>query len=104
VVPLGTGMRLGEILGTRWRDVDLERRVLRVASMLSFAAGEFTFSAPKTPRARRSLDLPQFVVAFLHRHHREQNEEKMALRDLWGELDLVFEDGIGQPLSQDGLG
>jgi integrase len=55
--------------------------------------------APKTSRARRSVDLPDFVVAFLRRHRREQAERKMALRDVWSQLDLVFDDGIGEPLS-----
>jgi integrase len=40
---LGTGMRLGEILALRWRDVDLERKVIRVTATLSYVAGEFTF-------------------------------------------------------------
>jgi integrase len=57
------------------------------------------FTAPKTSRARRSVDLPDFVVTFLRRHRREQTERKMALRDVWSRLDLVFDDGIGEPLS-----
>jgi integrase len=40
-----------------------------------------------------------FVVAFLRRHRREQAERKMALRDVWSQLDLVFDNGIGEPLS-----
>ena len=99
VLAVGTGMRLGEILGAQWKDVDLERKVLRVASTLSYIGGEFTFTAPKTSRARRSVDLPKFVVAFLRRHRKEQSERKMAYRDVWNEHDIVFDDGIGQPLS-----
>jgi integrase len=99
VLAIGTGMRLGEILGLQWPNVDLERKVLRVASTLSYAEGGFTFTAPKTNRARRSVDLPDFVVSFLRRHRKEQNERKLAYRDFWGEHDVVLDDGIGQPLS-----
>jgi integrase len=100
VLATGTGMRLGEILGAQWHNVDLERRVLRVASTLSYIEGEFTFTAPKTSRARRSVDLPEFVAAFLKRHHREQDQRRKWLhRDLWHDYDVVFDDGIGQPLS-----
>jgi integrase len=99
VVGQGTGMRLGELLGLQNRNVDLDRKVLRVATTLSYIGGEYTFTAPKTSRARRSVDLPDYVVDFLRRHRREQNERKMALRDVWTDLDLVFDDGIGQPLS-----
>jgi integrase len=55
--------------------------------------------APKTPRARRSVDLPAFVVAFLRRQHKDQRERKMAFRDVWGEYGVVLDNGIGQPLS-----
>lgn len=99
VLAIGTGMRLGEILGAQWKDVDLERKVLRVASTLSYAGSEFTFTAPKTSRARRSVDLPKFVAAFLRRYRKEQSERKMAFRDVWSEHDVVFDNGIGQPLS-----
>ncbi len=54
---IGTGMRLGKIVGLQWPNVDLDRKVLRVASTPSVAGGEFTFGAPKTNRARRSVDL-----------------------------------------------
>jgi len=50
-------------------------------------------------RARRSVDLPEFVVAFLRRHPREQSERKLAFCDVWGEYDVVLDEGIGQPLS-----
>jgi integrase len=39
------------------------------------------------------------VITFLRRHRREQRERMMALRDVWTGLDLVFDDGIGQPMS-----
>jgi hypothetical protein len=32
---------------------------------LSYGGGEYTFTPPKTSRARRPIDLPAFVVAFL---------------------------------------
>jgi len=45
------------------------------------------------------VDLPGFVVAFLRKHRKEQSERKMAYRDVWSEHDIVFDDGIGQPMS-----
>jgi integrase len=100
IMALGSGERLGEILGARWDDVDLEGGVVRVTSTLSYpSAGTYVFAPPKTSRARRSIDLPPFVVAFLKRHRREQLERRMALRDVWIDTDVVFDDGIGQPMS-----
>jgi integrase len=70
IMALGTGMRLGEILAVRWKDVDLDRRVLLVTATLSYGAGEFSFPQPKTSRARRSVDLPEFVAEFLRRQRK----------------------------------
>jgi integrase len=92
-------MRLGEILGAQNGNVDLDRKVLRVASTLTYTEGEYALTAPKTSRARRSIDLPEPVVAFLRRQRKEQAERKMAYRDVWTDLDLVFDNGIGQLLS-----
>ena len=33
------------------------------------------------------------------RHRKEQNERKLAFRDVWGDHDVVFDNGIGEPLS-----
>jgi integrase len=99
VLALGTGMRLGEILAVRWRGVDLERKVLHVTATLSYVGGEFTFPAPKTYRARRSVDLPAFVVTFLKRQKKTQDEQKMAVRKVWMEYGVVLSNRIGQPLA-----
>lgn len=99
VLALGTGMRLGEILALRWKDVDLERKVLRVTATLSYLGGEFTFPQPKTYRARRSLDLPVFVIEYLRRRRSTQSEQKMRVRDVWSDYGVVLSDEIGEPLA-----
>jgi integrase len=99
VLALGTGMRLGEILAARWKDVDLERKVLRVTATLSYVGGEFTFPQPKTYRARRSVDLPAFVVTFLKSQRKAQAAQQMRVRDVWMDYGVVFSDEIGQPLA-----
>src|SRR5580700_3741273 len=48
-----TGLRIGELLALRWRDVDLETGVLRVTRSVY----EGHFDEPKTARSRRSVPL-----------------------------------------------
>jgi integrase len=99
VLALGTGERLAEINGAQWHNVDLEWNVMRVATTLAHSDGEFTFTTPTTPRARQSIDPPPFVVTYLRRQRREQAEREMAYRDVWGEHDVILDNGIGEPMS-----
>jgi integrase len=60
------GLRQGELLALRWRDVDWTAERLRVRA--SFDRKED--KAPKTKAGRRSLPLPLSVAAELERHSR----------------------------------
>jgi integrase len=48
-----TGMRIGELLALRWRNVDLKQNVIRVTR----TAYEGHFDEPKSQRSRRSIPL-----------------------------------------------
>jgi integrase len=54
-----TGLRLGELVALRWRDVDLERRVVRVCG--SWSGTELTL--PKNGRVRSVPLAPQVINA-----------------------------------------
>ena len=58
-----TGLRQGELIGLRWRDVDLEARRVRVVS--PYVRGEF--GDPKSERSGRSVPLAQRVADALAR-------------------------------------
>src|SRR6202035_86931 len=48
-----TGMRIGEILGLRWKRVDLLRDMIEIAEI--FSSGEF--GSPKTKSSRRVIPM-----------------------------------------------
>lgn len=61
---IGTGMRIGEILGFGWQHVDFNTGVLKVER--SLARGKTWYlKSPKTARGRRSIALPPFALEAL---------------------------------------
>lgn len=98
LIALGTGMRLGEVLGLRWQDVDLTTATARVRQTLQVT---MQFDTPKSHRSTRTLSLPAFLVDALKRHRKSQNERRLMLGESWHEFDLICERGDGQPLRPD---
>jgi integrase len=86
-----TGMRVGEILGLRRKDVDFLSGQIRIEQ----ANYRGTFGTPKTKGSKRSLPIPKRLVAPLARvcgHHARTDDER-----------LVFQSRHGKPLSDSNL-
>jgi integrase len=93
-----TGMRRGEILGLRWRAVDLKKGNLRVIATLQRNRRGLGFGEPKTQRGRRTIVLPPFAVDVLRRHRKEQAQKRLRLGRVWRDEDLVVTTGVGGPM------
>ena len=78
LLALSTGMRRGEILALRWKNVDLDRGTLRVVESLEQTKAGLRFKSPKTDR-NRAINLPAFAIEELHKLKRQQAEELLAL-------------------------
>ena len=98
-VAMALGLRLGEALGLRWLDVDLDQGVLHVRQALQRQKGRgLTFVEPKSRRSRRTLALPAVVVMALKAHRVRQQEERLLAGSRWKNSGLVFTTTIGTPL------
>jgi integrase len=84
----GSGLRRGELLGLRWRDIDLAAGVVRVARRRT-----------KTRAGARSLRLPAPVVAELRAHRARQNARRLRAGERWQDGDCVFDRGDGRAMS-----
>jgi integrase len=98
VLAITTGMRQGELLGLKWRDVDLDAAWLRIRETVRKLHGEFVFTPPKTERSRRGVALTSMAVAALRRHQVRQEEAKATAGLAWQVNDFVFPDTIGGPM------
>lgn len=92
-----TGMRRGEVLGLRWRDIDLDAARIHVRQALVSVAYKLIMSTPKTHQAR-VIDLDAGTVEQLHRHRFRQLAERSKWGDEYDDADLVFCKENGTPL------
>jgi integrase len=97
---LSTGLRVGEALGLRWSDINLDKGTAHIARTLWWApGGKAQFGTPKSGKGR-SIQLPPMAVASLRRHHTRQLEQRLAA-PTWVESGSVFTNLIGEPLRRD---
>jgi integrase len=70
-----TGMRRGEVLGVRWRDIDLDARRLAVRQTVLSMNYRIVLGEPKTSRSRRLIALDPNTVEALRREREVQDHE-----------------------------
>jgi integrase len=101
---LSTGMRRGELVALRWKDVDLDRGLIRVEQSLEQTNAGLRFKAPKTKAGRRTVMIPASIVGELRAHWRQQQEQRLTI-GLGGASgdDLVFARYDGTPWPPDSL-
>lgn len=95
-VAIGLGLRQGEILGLRWRDVDIDGRRLSVTHTLQRLEGSWVLSEPKSERSKRTLHIPALVAEKLAGHKDRQALDLDGPTDPWP--DLVFTTSTGRPV------
>jgi integrase len=104
VLAVTAGPRQGELLGLKWEDIALDRKLLQVKRTLSSTkGGEPVFSNPKSAKGRRSVKLTARAVEALRRHRERQLEEREEVAGLWQNHGLVFPTRIGTPMSRHNL-
>jgi integrase len=93
-----TGMRLGEILGLRWRDIDFEGEKFYLKQGVTVANGKLKIGELKTRKSKRPISIPEFVFDELKKHRVRQLKEKMKLGEAYNDMDLVNCSFEGKPL------
>ena len=80
-VMIGSGLRVGEIAGLRWQDIDLDKEIISVNHTLVYYRHKengcyFNIHTPKTESGKRTVPMLQFVKeAFLEELRNQRNLE-----------------------------
>lgn len=104
---LGTGLRLGEILGLKWSDIDFNAGTLTVNRTLQRVTeidkngnkeSKIIEQMPKTTNSIRTIPIPKNILTKLKDHKVQQSKNKLQLGELHANNDYVFCDNLGYPI------
>lgn len=107
LIALGTGLRLGEILGLKWEDIDFNSSALtvnRTLKRVSFISKNLEKEykvieqEPKTKNSYRTVPIPKDVLFKLKDHKKEQNKNILKAGDLYNNSGYVFCNELGYAL------
>jgi integrase len=90
-----TGMRQGELLALKWRDVDLRDGRVSIRRTITRNGGRLQLGEPKTAKSRRTITLTTGSLNALRAHRKRQLEEMMQRTGLWQDHGLVFASEAG---------
>jgi integrase len=94
-----SGLRRGEIAGLRWVDVDLDGKTMAIVNKRVSAGGRSVENDPKSATSRRTLPLPDRLVATLKAAKARQAAQRLALGAAYRSGAYVVSNEIGDPYS-----
>lgn len=100
-IALTSGMRKGEILGLRKKDIDWNNNCIRITQTLS-NDGKEIMPYTKTKAGSRSIDLPKETMKQLKKHCEMVNTEKESTSN-YHDHDLVICNEFGKPANSNNI-
>lgn len=105
---LGTGMRLGELTGLTWKDIDLKQNVIHIDHIMNYSRVNgkriFHVSTPKTKTGIRDIPiLPELKKQLLLQRQYDFMTGIHGNSEIDGYTDFVFHTSTGTPYIQTGL-
>jgi integrase len=95
---VSTGLRQAELLGLRWRDIDLDLQSISVCQTLYKRCGVCEFKEPKTSHSKRRVSMTAKLADYLSEYKGERESLSLHLGRLLKPDDLVFSNIEGKPI------
>ena len=99
ILTVFTGVRLGELMGLEWTDVDFKNGIISINRSSQYLAdmGVFT-KVPKTESSIREIAIPEFIISLLEEYKLWYEEQKSVYGELWTNSDRLFVQADGKPM------
>jgi integrase len=99
-----TGMRISELIGLKWDDLDWERNSIRVRrQLLRFKGGGFEFTKPKSKSGSRTILIGENTMEELKKHREKVMSTQLDFGENWKDLNLIFPTRVGTPIVSQNL-
>lgn len=104
-----TGLRLGELTGLKWSDIDFSQCTVDINKALkqvqiiesdTVRKSELILQTPKTQESIRIIPIPTSLISDLKKWKHEQKLIMMKHKDIFQDNDFVFTNELGEPLEQ----
>ena len=99
ILTIFTGVRLGELLGLEWSDIDFNNGIISINKSSQYLADKGIFTKePKTESSIRDVAIPDFVVSLLDEYKEWYKEQKSVYGELWTNSNRLFVQSGGKPM------
>lgn len=91
-----TGMRVGEVCGLTWDNVDFSNGTITVEKQMVKNDGAWVYGTPKTSSSNRTIFIGQTLLAILKKHKKQQLENRMKYGKLYIDSNAVCTKEYGE--------
>lgn len=99
ILTIFTGVRLGELMGLEWTDVDFRNGIISINRSSQYLADKGIFTKmPKTESSIREVAIPDFVLSLLEEYKVWYEEQKSLCGELWNNSNRLFVQEDGKPM------
>lgn len=105
LLSLKTGMRIGEVCGLRWKDIDVYEGIIHIRQTLQRQEvverskdgpkTEIVIGPPKSKKSRRNLPLPESLIPYLKAQRKAQKKDALAAEDAYLDKGYVLMNELG---------
>jgi len=83
-IALAGGLRIGEVCGLEWSDIDYIKETIRIRQASQYISGQGIFAKdPKNETSKRTISLPSPVMDMIAQLELEKKMQKVALGSKW---------------------
>ena len=104
LMPLFCGLRCGEVVGLRWKDIDFNKKQIRVNKSLSISKSKGTDLKLTKSNKSRTVRMNDLIIDLLLQLKEEQNFLKKTLGKNYKKPEMVFTNDFGYYLSPNSIG